>query len=94
MATLPVRANASELFERYPDLTDAELEQLIVEFPRLPPVDVALMLSDEKLAPKLEAFRRDHHSKVRTPFRQYAVLIAIAFFGIGLIVWSVVTAAQ
>ena len=96
---MPARANtqpsllrssseAAELVSRYPDLTGDELAHLIEMFPRLPAVDVALMLSDEVLAPRLNAFSRDHRSKLRTPFREYAVFVAIAFVGIVVTAWA------
>jgi hypothetical protein len=48
------------------------------------------MLSDEGLSSKLDAFSRDHASRIRTPFRQYAVLVAIAVAGALLMLWSLV----
>ena len=51
-------------------------------------LDMALMLSDEKLAPNLDRFSADHRSKIRTPFRQYAALVAYAVAGVAAIVWA------
>ena len=84
---------AVELIERYPRVTEPQLEALIATFRRLSALDVALILSDEDLAPKLDAFRRDHASRIRTPFRQYAVLFAIAVLGLLVVLWSVTAAA-
>ena len=92
MNTLQVRATTIDLFERYPHVSDRELDHLIAVFPRLPALDVALMLSDEDLAPKLTAFRRDHHKRIRTPFRDYAVLIGIAVVGTAVSIWSMLAA--
>lgn len=78
----------AQLIESYPDLSEPELESLIAIFPRLPALDVALMTSDEELAPKLDDFCRDHKSRIRTPFRQYAVLVAIAVVGIVAVIWA------
>ena len=49
---------------------------------------MALMISDEALAPKLDRFYKDNWRKLRTPFRQYAVLLAIAVVGIILAIWA------
>jgi hypothetical protein len=48
------------------------------------------MISDEQLALKLGRFVGEHRSKVRPPFRQYAVFVAIAVAAIALVVWVVV----
>ena len=81
---LPVAAwslagEANELVGKYPDLTADEVERLIAIHPRLPMLHLALMASDEKLAPRLEAFQERHRRRIRTPFRQYgSFLIPIA----------------
>lgn len=75
----------AQLIDRYPDLSEPELEHLIGVFPHLPAVDVALMMSDEDLAPRLDAFCRDHKSTIRTPFRQYAALVVIAVVGTAIV---------
>jgi hypothetical protein len=49
---------------------------------------MALMISDSELAPKLDRFRKDHRRQLRTPFRQYAVLVYIAIAGIFFAVWA------
>ena len=74
---LPVAAwslagEANELVGKYPDLTSAELERLIAIHPRLPMLHLALLASDDELAPRLEAFQKKYRRRIRTPFRQYA----------------------
>jgi hypothetical protein len=49
---------------------------------------VALMLSDEKLASRMDRFSADNRSRIRTPFRQYAALVAYAFVGVAVITWA------
>jgi hypothetical protein len=49
---------------------------------------MALMLSDEKLAPKLDQFSAEHRSKVRTPFHHYALLLAYAVIGVAVVAWA------
>ena len=81
---------ATGLVERYPHLQSAEVERLVAIYPRLPMLHLALMASDEKLAPRLEAFQKKHRRRIRTPFRQYAAfLIPILLLAI-IIVWTVI----
>lgn len=91
---LPVAAwslagEANELVGKYPDLTADEVERLIAIHPRLPMLHLALMASDEELAPRLEAFQKRHRRRIRTPFRQYAsFLIPIAMLAV-ITIWSI-----
>jgi hypothetical protein len=50
---------------------------------------MALILSDEKLAPGLDRFSADHRSSIRTPFRQYAALVGYAVLGLTVVAWAV-----
>lgn len=79
---------AAELIARYPDLSAAELARAIKSYRQLSALDMALMISDDALAPKLDRFYRDNWRKLRTPFSQYAVLLAIAVAGIILAIWA------
>lgn len=79
----------SELLERYPNLSEIELARLINLYrEELSALDAALMISDENFGPKLDRFFDDNRSKIRTPFRQYAILIAIPVVGIAVIAWA------
>ena len=49
---------------------------------------MALILSDEKLTPNLDRFSRDHRSKIRTPFRQYAALVGYAIIAVVALAWT------
>jgi len=80
--------SAIELVGRYPDLSKEELRELKAIYSQLSPVDMALMISNEEIAAKLDAFRREHRRALRTPFRQYAALIGILAAGLVVIVWS------
>ena len=70
-----VAREATELIGRYPDLKTKDLDRLIHIYPKLPIVQLALWSSDEGLAPRLEAFQKDHARRIRTPFRQYGALM-------------------
>ena len=77
-----------ELIGRYPNLNEAELARLVNLYRGLSALDMALMLSDERVAPRLDRFSADHRSKIRTPFRQYAALVVYAVVGLGVLVWA------
>ena len=79
---------ARELISRYPDLSETALARLINLYRGLSALDVALMLSDEKLASRMDRFSADNRSRIRTPFRQYAALVAYAFVGVAVITWA------
>lgn len=85
----PPVVEASRLVKRYPNLSEIELARLINLYRHLSALDLALMISDQKLGPKLDHFFKDHRRHVRTPFRQYAALVAIALFGIAVTAWAV-----
>jgi hypothetical protein len=84
---------ARGLIGRYPNLSETDLARLINLYRELSALDMALMLSDEKLAPNMDRFSADHRSKIRTPFRQYAALIAYAVAGVAAVAWAAVSAS-
>ena len=85
-------ANAERLLNRYPDLSEQELETLIRSFARFPLLDYGIIAADDALGPKLDAFYRDHGDKLRPPFEHVAwglavpvvIVLAIAFY------WAVI----
>lgn len=79
---------ARALVRRYPNLSETELARLINLYRELSALDMALMLSDEGLAPHLDRFSLDHRSRIRTPFRHYAALIGYAVAGIAAVAWA------
>jgi len=93
----PVHPTAAEeaalLIARYPELTRRELDRLLSIYPKVSTVEAALMISDEKLGPKLDLLFKHHHAELATPFRQYAVLVAIAVAGILVVAWTVAFAS-
>jgi hypothetical protein len=84
---------ARELVGRYPGLSETELARLINLYRGLSALDMALMLSDEKVAPNLDRFSTDHRSKITTPFRQYAALVAYAVAALAVVAWAAMTAS-
>jgi hypothetical protein len=88
LAADPYYQRAVDLLGRYPDLSKDELDQLISLFPQLSPVEMAMMISNEEIAGKLDAFNRAHPRVGRTPFGHYGVFIGIFVIGLALIVWA------
>jgi hypothetical protein len=79
---------AAELIDRYPDLGEVELARLISLYRDFSALDSALIISDQRLGPRLDRFYADHRSKLRAPFRQYAALVLYGVLTIGAVVWA------
>jgi hypothetical protein len=84
---------ARALIARYPNLSETDLARLINVYRQLSALDMALMLSDEKVALNLDRFSADHRSKIRTPFRQYAALVGYAVLGVAAVIWAAMSAS-
>lgn len=84
-----VAREATELIGRYPDLQTEDLDRLIHIYPQLPMVQLALLGSDETLAPRLESFQKDHRKRIRTPFRQWAALTIPVLMLAVVLLWTV-----
>lgn len=83
-----IAARAELLLSRYPNLSEAELAELINLMHRLPVLDLGLMTADDRLSDQLDAFHRDHGDKLGPS------LISMAFFlivptalGVGTVWW-------
>ena len=56
-----LRAEIAAILARYPDLTDAELQRVLRWFrTEATAMDVAMLASEEDIAPQYRQFRRDH----------------------------------
>ena len=87
---------AARLIQRYPRLGDQELERLIEIFPRVSIVEVALMICDDDLAGKLDAFQREHGHKLRNPLSHILIFLTvptILLFGIFYGLWDLIGAS-
>lgn len=86
---------AEALLMRYPNLSEEELATLINLFPYIRFLDLGLMASDERLAGKLDDFRRDHGKKLRTPLSSYIAFLAVPTILVvgGLLWWALAPAA-
>ena len=72
-----VYQRVAELVSRYPDLSRPQIDELAEIFPRLRAMDVALMMGDKKLAPRLDAFCAANRDLVSPSLADYAVVAAI-----------------
>lgn len=82
---------AAELVSRYPDLSARQIDELAAIFPRLSALDVALMMADKKLAPRLDAFCAANRDLVAPSLSDYAAIAGfvalpvMALLAIGLV---------
>jgi len=90
---LTPRDEVASLLRRYPSLSETELTRLISAYRKLSALDMALMLSDEELGPRLHRFSAEHRSVLRTPFRHYAALVLYAILAVVAVAWAASAAA-
>src|SRR5688572_33023171 len=70
-------AHAAALVRRYPNLSRAQIDELAAVLQRLNARDVALMIADEELAPRLDAFWTTHRDLLSPSLSDYAVIAVI-----------------
>ena len=73
-------ARAAELVRRYPHLSRPQIDELAALLPRLNARDMAMMISDDELAPRLDAFWSTHRDLISPSLADYAVIAAIMAF--------------
>ena len=81
-------AEVEALVMRYPHLSEEEMDRLVEIYPQLAMLDVALMTSDEAVAPKLDHFVRDNKSRLRTPLSHILWLAALPGAAIAAALWA------
>lgn len=54
------------MLRKYPNVTKEELREMIILFPRLAIVDVAIMSSDARLSESLDSFLKEHCCRSQT----------------------------
>jgi hypothetical protein len=80
---------ATALLQRYPELAPWEIDRLVSIYPHLPMLHIALMTSDEELGPRLAAFQTNYGRRLRTPFRQFAVLLIPLAIMLVVVLWTI-----
>lgn len=85
-------AQTETLLNRYPDISESELETLIRSFAKFPLLDFGVIAADERLGTKLDAFYRDHGDKLRPPMTDVMWALTVpAVIAIALLFyWAVV----
>lgn len=71
-------SRVTALLDRYPAISDRELDELIERFPRLSILDVGLMSADERLSAKVAALHEAHGPRLKTP-KTALIILLIAF---------------
>ena len=85
-------AKTETLLNRYPDVSDAELDTLIRSFAKFPLLDFGILAADDRLGPKLDAFYRDHSDKLRPPLSDVVWAVAVpAVIAVAAILYWLVT---
>jgi hypothetical protein len=79
---------AERLVQKYPNITDEEIDRLVAIFPKLPVLDVGLMTSDDSLASRLEAFHREHGRRIRMPLPHQLLFLSVAAVLVLIILWA------
>ena len=72
-----IAARAEALVQRYPNLSEVELAELINLMSRLPVLDFGLMTADPVMSSRLDAFHRDHGHRIRPTLGSIAALLMI-----------------
>ena len=86
-------AEVEALVMRYPHLREEEMDRLVEIYPQLAMLDMALMTSDEALAPKLDAFVRENGRRLRRPMSHLLWLATLPAAAIAAAVWALAAPA-
>ncbi|MGZ8335671.1 MAG: hypothetical protein ACXWU1_03305 [Allosphingosinicella sp.] len=81
---------AEALLDRYPNLSEQELAELINLFPQLSLLDQGLLTADERLSGKLADFHRHHGRKLKTSKADLVVFLAFPAVLAMFMLWWVV----
>jgi hypothetical protein len=77
------RARTAELLAGYPQLSDADRREILEYLQTARHLDIGLLSSNDKVAPKLDAFMADHRTELgvsaRDAFRSVALIVGFLF---------------
>lgn len=71
------RARVAGLLARYPHVSRTEKREILGFMRTGRHFDIALLTSDEKLRPSLDAFMKDHEKHFRVGFMEAAAVVAL-----------------
>ena len=86
-----VAARAEVLIQRYPNLSEVELAELINLMPRLPVLDFGLMTADPVMSSRLDDFYREHGRKVRTSVAPLVIFLLLPLAVVAATAWSLIS---
>lgn len=72
-----IAARAEALLHRYPNLSEAELAELINLMPSVPILDFGLMTADPAMSTRLDAFYREHGRRIRAPIAPLVIFLLV-----------------
>lgn len=71
------RARVEDMLRSYPHVDAAEASEILRFLKKGPPLEVALMSTNDQLRAKLSEFREDHAGEFALGLREYATVAAI-----------------
>lgn len=71
------RARAENLLGRYPDIDAGEMRELLRFLKKGPPLEVALLTTDDQTSAKLRRFRDDHRGEFSLGPKEYSIVAII-----------------
>ncbi|HEU0134341.1 MAG TPA: hypothetical protein VFR28_05920 [Allosphingosinicella sp.] len=77
------RARIEALLKRYPDIDAGETGEILHFLKKGPPLEAALLTTNDRLRPKLDSFREDHRADFSLGLKHY---LAVAIIVAGLVV--------
>ena len=77
VADAPRREHIETLLSSYPDITDAEKEEILHYLKKGPPLDTVLLSTVDHFRPQLERFRRDHRRHFELGAKEYLIVAVL-----------------
>jgi hypothetical protein len=73
------RGHVGDLLERYPAVSADEVAEILRYIKKGPPLEVALLSTDDRIKPRLDQLRHDHRSEFSLGPKEYmAVALIVA----------------
>jgi hypothetical protein len=91
MQPAQLMSEAEGLIARYPSLHQFEVDRLVDIYPRLSNVDVALMISDDDLGPRIESFVRGERHRLRMPLQHLLGLLSPFLLFLMVMAWIAIS---
>ena len=73
------------LLSRYPQVSDAETEEILRYLKKGPALDTALLTTVEPIRPRLARFREDHRRHFAIGVKEYAVVVTLVIALVALL---------